>query len=359
VLQASRSVTEDPLVFAIVSSAGDSLWEYNVNFNPSGPASSHWAEITPAAVSQVTVSHDSSGNVAVFATIASAGNSLWEYNPAFSPGNPVDMHWAEITSANVVQISAHNFSWNNPAPVVFAVIGSDGNSLWEYNPQFNSGGALDSHWGELTVAPVAQISACRNASGDPVVFATIASAGNSLWEYNPQFSPGSPLALHWAEITSASVAQISAVQDLSSGPAVFATIASDGNSLWEYNPAFDSAGPVDSHWQELTPASVDQISATWDGNFHAMVFATVASAGDSLWEYDTQLNPSDPVSAHWRELTASAVSHITGMQAYDRQYNPAYYPVVYATLASVGNSLWKFDPQDSPNWSELTAASVG
>jgi hypothetical protein len=361
VIQASRSVTEDPLVFAIVGSAGNSLWEYNVNFTPSGPADSHWAEITPAAVSQVTVSHDSAGNVAVFALIASDNNSLWEYDPAFSPNNPVNMHWAEITTASVSQISANNGSWGNPAPVVFAVVGSAGNSLWEYNPQFNSGGAIDSHWAQITPAAVSQISAARNTNGDPVVFAAIASAGNSLWEYNPQFSPGNPVNMHWARITTASVSQISAVQDLSSGsgPTVFATLASAGNSLWEYNPAFNSPGAVDAHWQELTSASVDQISATWDSNFHAMVFATIGSAGDSLWEYDPNTNPSGTVDQHWQELTPAAVSHISGIQEYAHDYNPPYYPVVYATLASAGNSLWKYDSKDNPNWSELTAASVG
>jgi hypothetical protein len=345
----------DPASFAIIGSAGNSLWEYNPQFNPTLPLNQRWAQITPANVSQISVTRNAAGQPVVFATIASAGNSLWEYNPAFNPAGPINSHWLELTPATVAQISAVQSVAGDP--MVFATIGSAGNSLWAYNPTFDPTVGRIPYWTELTPASVSQISATHNSAGEPVVFAAIASAGNSLWQYNPMFNPALAHSAYWNELTPAPVSQISATQNALGDPVVFATIASAGNSLWQYNPVFGPGASVGLQWTELTPAAVGDISAGQNANGDAMVFAVVASAGNSLWEYNTLINPTAPISFHWAQLTPSAVSQISATQ----DSNGA---AVFAAVASDFNTLWENNSTFNPGlplsqrWVQLTPASI-
>jgi hypothetical protein len=301
-----RTSGGDPGTFAIISSAGNSLWEYNPQYLPSSPVTAHWYEITSANVTAISATRDSAGDPVVFAIISSAGNSLWEYNPQYLPSAPVNAHWYEITSANVSSISATRDSAGDP--VVFATISSDSNTLWEYNPQYLPSAPVNAHWYQISPAIVGQISATRDSGGDPVVFATIASDSNTLWEYNPQYLPSAPVNAHWYGITSANVGEISATQDSADDPVVFAVIASDSNSLWEYNPQYLPSSPVTAHWYQITSANVSEVSATQDSGNDPTAYATIASDSNALWEYNPQYLPSSPVTAHWYEITHAIVA---------------------------------------------------
>jgi hypothetical protein len=353
-----RTTSGAVATFAVVNSDHDALWEYNPLYNPGGTDDQHWYRITPARVTQISATTNAMGDPVVLAVVGSDNNSLWEYDPQFGPTNALDYHWTELTTASVGQISATRNSDGNM--VVFATIASAGNSLWVSNPQINPGAPLNAHWAQITPANVAQISATQYNGQDPVVFATIASAGNSLWEYNPHDIPSSMIDMHWAQITPAAVGQISAVGHLSGDPVVFATIASAGNSLWEYEPLLNPGGSVDMHWQRLTSASVSQISAAQDGPMlDPVVFATIASAGDALWEYNPHLNPGGSVDMHWQQLTPTNVVQIGAAVEYNPANSDPYYPVVFATIASARNALWKYDPYDSPQWSQVSPSAGG
>jgi outer membrane lipoprotein-sorting protein len=346
----------DPATFAVVASDGNSLWEYNPLYNPGAPIAQHWIRLTPANVAQISATRDSAGDPVVFAVIASDGNALWEYNPQYNPGGSVDAHWFRLTGGNVAQISATQDSGGDP--VVFAAIASGGNSLWEYNPQYNATVSVAAHWYEVTPASVSQVSATRNANSDPVAFATIGSDGNTLWDYNPQIYPGAPLDSHWVQLTPASVSHISATQNAAGDPVVFAVVASAGSSLWYYNPQLDPIGPVAQQWIRLTPAGVSQISATQDSGGDPVVFATISTAGNSLWEYNPQVDPGGPVDFQWYEITSARVGQISATQ------DPAGDPAVYATIASAGASLWGYNPLANPtgalndHWYETSPAAV-
>jgi hypothetical protein len=355
-LGATQNTGNDPASFAIVASAGNSLWEYNPLYNHSGSIDQHWSRLTAANVAQISVTRNSAGDPVVFAVIASDGNSLWEYNPQYCPDGSIDQHWFRLTEADVAQISATQDSGGDP--VVFASIASAGKSLWEYNPQYNPTVSVDAHWYEITSASVSQMSATQNASADPVVFAAIGSDGNSLWDYNPEISPGAPLDLHWAQLTPASVSHVSATQNAAGDPVVFAVVASAGSSLWYYNPQLDPIGPVDQQWIRLTPAGVSQISATQDSGGEPVVFATISTAGNSLWEYNPQVAPAGPVDVQWYEITSASVAEISATR------NPAGDPAVYASIASAGDSLWGYNPLSNPtdplngHWYEISPAMV-
>jgi hypothetical protein len=340
----------DGVVFAILSADG-SLWEYNPQINPSGPADSHWAEITSANVAQISVTQNSAGDPVVFAILAD--NSLWEYNPQLGPANPIDQHWARITSAGAFQINATQNSAGDP--VVFAGITAD-SSLWEYNPQFGSSGPLDSHWGEVTTAATNQLLVTRNSAGDPVLVVTLAQ-DYSLWEYNPQFYPNGPSGSHWNELTTATVGPVDVTHNSAGDPVVFAGVGgpNPSGSLWEYNPQYLPGNPVNLHWYEISPASAESLSATQNSTGDPVVFATIAADG-SLWEYNPQYLPSNPVNLHWYEITTAQIGQFSATQ------NVAGDPVFFGFLGNLtlGQQLWEYNPQFSPgnsvdlHWVRLT-----
>jgi hypothetical protein len=343
--------------FAIVGSAGDSLWYFNPQINPLGPVDSHWAELSPAAFTQISATRDRFGDPVVFATVASAGDTLWLWTPAINPGGPTDSHWALISPAPFAQISATQNSEGDP--VVFGTVASAGFSLWAFNWQFNPAGPITTHWNLISGAPFHQISATQDSSGNAAVFGTVASAGFSLWEYTWQFNPLGPISTHWNLISPAVVDQISATRDRFGDPVVFATVASAGHTLWEYDWQFNPLGPISTHWDLISPAAINQISATQNSEGDPVVFATVASAGFSTWEYNWQFNPGAPITSHWNLISSAAADQLAATQ------NEVGEAVVFATISSAGHSDWEYNPlfyPDAPvasHWNLISPAFVG
>jgi hypothetical protein len=342
----------EPVVFAVVSSDNNNLWMWNPQISPGAPTPYHWVKLTTASVSEISASRNSAGEPVVFATIGSDSNTLWEWNPRISPGAPTPYHWAELSTGSFAQISAARNSAGEP--VVFGTVASAGDSLWEWNPQTSPGAPTPFHWAELTGDVVGQISATQNSTGDAAVFATFSDASNALWMFNPQVNPGGPTWTHWVELTAESVAEIGATRNSGGDAVVFATIASARYSLWEWNPQIGPAAPTPFHWSELTAEPVGQISATQNSTGDAAVFVTISSAKDSLWEFNSQINPGAPTPFHWAELSPASFSQVSATR------DPAGDAVVFAAVASDHNSLWDYDPRipTPTHWTKLTTATI-
>jgi hypothetical protein len=352
VLASTYNSAGQPVVFAIIGSDNNTLWKWDPQVNPGAPTAAHWVELTTASVSRISATRDSAGQPVVFATIGSDSNSLWLWSPQINPGLPTAFHWAELSTASFAQISATQNSAGDP--VVFGTVATAGNELWMWNDQTDPGLPTAFHWTQLTTDAVDQISATQNSTGGAVVFATFPDADNSLQMFNPQVNPGGPTWTHWVELTSASVGEISATRNSGGDAVVFATIASAEYSLWMWNDQFSPGAPTAFHWVELTAASVGQISATQNSRGDATVFATISSARDSVWQWDSQINPGAPTAFHWAELSPATISQVSATR------NAAGEAVLFAAVASDHNSLWDYDPRipTATHWAELSPATI-
>jgi hypothetical protein len=266
-------------------------------------------------------------------------STLWEVNVAL-PGN----HWAQISAGAFSSISATRNATGDP--VVFAIVAAD-HSLWEYNPAFNPGGDVTSHWAEVSAGAFAAVSATRDAAGNPAAFTILAD--RTLWKYDPAIAPAAPVSSHWALVSPGAFASISATQDRTNAPAVYAIVAAD-HSLWLNDPALNPGAAPAAQWAEVSPGYFVSISATRNRSGDPVVYAIVA--GGSLWVNDPALNPSGPFNSRWALVSPGVFTAISASR------NGSGDPTVFATVGD--GSLWLNDPALNPGgppasrWEELS-----
>jgi hypothetical protein len=192
-------------------------------------------------------------------------------------------------------------------------------SLWRCTTQ---SGQLVS-WAHVSPAAFDSISATVNDQGQPVVYG-IVSSDHSLWENKPEFTPSAADPNdQWREVSAAAFDSISATETSVNGPVqpvVYGIVSSD-HSLWENNPAFAPAAPLDQQWMQVSPGAFVAVSAAihQQPNYQSnkplpeLPAAFALTAGDrSLWEQDPSFNPtSGDLNTQWREVSADAWASIS------------------------------------------------
>jgi hypothetical protein len=232
-------------------------------------------------------------------------------------------------------------------------------SLWRATTQ--SGQLVN--WAHVSPAAFDSISASYNDQGQPVVYG-IVSSDHSLWENNPEFNPGAADPNdQWQEVSAAAFDAISATHTTVGGPVrpvVYGIVSSD-HSLWENNPTFAPAAPLDQQWMQVSPGAFVAVSAaihqeanyTTNKPMPAVPAAFALTAGDrSLWEQDPSFNPtSGDLNTQWREVSADAWASISGdvfSVGGDAAVVLGSYPVAWGIKAADG-SLWNAHADYPPN----------
>jgi O-glycosyl hydrolase len=330
----SVSAVTDPntgqsVVFAIVRS-DHSLWVHDLTLDPTLPADAldaHWRQLSSGAFSSVSAAYDSSGanpGPVVFALLQ--GGSLWEHDLNFDPSAPaaaLNAHWRLLSTGLFDSISAaSDFKGSSAgAPAVFAILQGSG-QLWEHDLNFDPGlpaSTLNAHWRLLSSAAFDSISAASNTEGanlGAVVFG-ILKGDHSLWQHDLVFDPtlaADALNAHWRRLSSGAFASVSATIDQGSGNPVVFAILQGARSLWVHDLTFDadiSAGVLDAHWRELSTAGFASVSASYE---HSPTYSGPVVSGtlldEELWLHDLTFDPTlppDALNAHWRRLTSRAI----------------------------------------------------
>jgi hypothetical protein len=334
----SISAVTDPstgqaVVFAIVR--GDhSLWVHDLTFDPTLPADTldaHWRELSSGAFATVSAAYDTTGgNPGPVAFALLQGGSLWEHDLNFDPSAPagaLNAHWRLVSSAAFDSISAaSDFNgFSGGAPAIFGLLRGSG-QLWEHDLNFDPGlpaSLLNAHWRLLSSAAFDSISAATNAAGanlGAVVFG-ILREDHSLWQHDLAFDPTLPaeaLNAHWRRLSSGAFASLSATIDQGSGKAVVFAILQADHSLWVHDVTFDPDFPAETlnvHWRELSTAGFASVSASYE---HSPTYAGPVVSGvlldAELWLHDLTFDPglsADTLNAHWRRLTSRAITSNT------------------------------------------------
>jgi hypothetical protein len=246
--------------------------------------------------------------------------------------------------------------------VGFIISANDG-TLWEYDPTFPPSQGANPYCRQISTGQFSAISATRDASGNPVVFAIIsgtqvagvASPNQTLWEYDPAF-PGS----HWVEVSSNAFGSISATHDPQGNPVVFATWAVQrdpgtgepttySQTLWEYD---DNSTPGNGTWTFLSgsPWTWASISATQDALGNAVVFAisapTDGSMTQTLWEYDPAFQ--------WACWSTQPFASISATR--DGLSRPVLFGVVLGLTPAYSSSVWEWTAATN-TWTNVSASS--
>jgi hypothetical protein len=317
------------VVFAIIR-FDHSLWVHDLTFDPTLPADAldaHWLKLSSGAFASVSAAYDPSGvnpGPVVFGLLQ--GGSLWEHDLNFDPSAPagaLNVHWRLLSSGTFDSISAASDSTgvSAGAPAIFGLLQGSG-QLWEHDLNFDPAlpaDALNVHWRLLSSGAFDSISAANTAAGAnrrPVVFGII-KGDHSLWQHDLTFDPALPadaLNAHWRRLSSGAFASVSATIDQASGnPVVFAILQAN-HSLWQHDLTFDPATPadqIDFHWRELSSGAFASVSAGYE---HSQTYSGPVVSGtlldEALWLHDLTFDPSLPADAlnvHWRRLSSGAI----------------------------------------------------
>jgi hypothetical protein len=251
------------VVYALT--ADRSLWECTTQ----NGALVSWVHVSPAAFDSISASYNHQGQAVVY-VIVSSDHSLWENNPEFNPGAAdANDQWREVSPAAFDAMSATYTTVGGSArPVVYGIVSSD-HSLWENNPAFQPGSALDHQWMQVSPGAFVAVSASIHQEPNyqrntpmPVLPASFAlTAGDrSLWEQDPYFNPTSgDLNTQWREASSDAWASIGASDYrvgndgalvLGLNPVALGAKAADG-SLWHINA--NNPGAPQQAWCRRTP----------------------------------------------------------------------------------------------------------
>jgi hypothetical protein len=306
----------------------------------------------------VSATQNIHGDPVTFIISANDG-TLWEYDRDFTPGSGANPYCQQISTGQFSAISATRDASGNP--VVFAIISgthvagvtSSYQTLYEYDPAFSG-----THWVVVSQGTFGSISATRDASGRPEVFATIAAEhdpatgstlaySQTLWFYHDIASPGQGT---WLQSSNLPWAAISATTDAVGNPVAFAISApTDGTmtqSLWEYDPAFSG-----SHVNQISTGLFASIAATRDGTNNPVVFGILNTPGTysyTLWKW---------ASGGWTDLSISGFNQFSSLSAtQDGSTNtPVLFAVAYGTQSPQHPNGQTLD-YDNGTWTEMSAA---
>jgi hypothetical protein len=331
---ASFSAVTDPntgrsVVFAIIR-FDHSLWVHDLTFDPALSAdflNAHWRELSSGAFASVNAAYDSSGsNPGPVAFGLLQGGSLWEHDLNFDPSasaEALNVHWRLLSSGafDSITVASDSTGISAGAPAVFGILRGTG-QLWEHDLNFDPSvpaEALNVHWRLLSSGAFDSISAANTAAGAnlrPVVFGII-KWDHSLWQHDLTFDPelsADFLNAHWRRLSSGAFASVSATIDQGSGnPVVFAIIQAN-HSLWVHDLTFDPALPADflnAHWRELSSGAFASVSASYE---HSQTYSGPVVSGTlldgELFLHDLTFDPSLPADAlnvHWRRLSSGRI----------------------------------------------------